>query len=329
MQVKTFCVLGRVSNLPTVWTNVLAAAVISHASLIVPDISQSSNLIVTPSFLQAWSGDSLQEYDWWLFLYTMLSLSLMYVGGMFLNDAFDQHWDRDHGNLRPIVNGDVKGRMVWILGSSLLVVSVIMTTYLYQTTLLDSNLKITLEDFYGFFAGTLLALIIILYNWTHKQFAHASAFLMGACRLGVYIIAALLLSEITPLVILAGMSLLFYIAGLTYLSTNEHIGKNLVIIRYWPLVLLFMPVLVSIQSGYDTPYFWFYLLIFIAWIYRWLSHLLWHETPNIKASIGGLLAAIPLVDGLMLASVQAVIPSLICLLVFLLVPRLHLWVSGT
>jgi len=53
--------LGRVSNLPTVWTNVAAGAVLSGMPLY-------------PGTMAA----------------MLLAMSLFYVGGMYLNDAFDR-----------------------------------------------------------------------------------------------------------------------------------------------------------------------------------------------------------------------------------------------
>jgi 4-hydroxybenzoate polyprenyltransferase len=63
---RTWLILGRVSNLPTVWSNCLAG--------------------------------------WWLggggnFLklpFLFIGVSLLYLGGMFLNDAFDEAFDQQH-----------------------------------------------------------------------------------------------------------------------------------------------------------------------------------------------------------------------------------------
>ena len=328
MQLKTWMVLGRVSNLPTIWTNVLAAMVIAQTGLLMPGVLLDAEISAAP----LWTNAGMENVG--LFLSTLFALSLMYVGGMFLNDASDVQWDRAHGNLRPIVNGDVSVNTVFLLGSVFLVTAIVIITYLYQQVLSVSNdATLAYEPYYGFIASVALALSVVLYNVMHKKFLYISAFIMGACRLGVYIIAALLLARLTVLVILAGASLLFYIAGLTYLARNEHQEKsnneNNSIARYWPLLLLLMPVLVSTWVGYSSVYFWVFLLIFILWIYRWVKPLLWQKNPEVGVCIGGLLAAIPLIDGLMLASVQAVVPAMICLLVFLLMPTLHRWVSGT
>ena len=59
MNYQTFLKLGRVSNLPTVWTNALAGMVLAGQ----PSVSG--------------------------FLIVGLALTLFYTGGMWLNDAFD------------------------------------------------------------------------------------------------------------------------------------------------------------------------------------------------------------------------------------------------
>ncbi len=315
MQFKTLLTLGRVSNLPTIWTNVLAAAVLAQASL----LSSSSF---------GFNLNMLPDHSLMLWLGTLVALSLMYLGGMFLNDAFDADWDQKNNNLRPIVAGDVSAKSVWIIGSALMLVAVMLISYLYRAEAV-AGASSWYEGLYGFLAALLLALTIIAYNAWHKQFAH-SAFIMGACRFGVYLVGALLLAELNLMVTLAALSLLLYIAGLTYLARHEHANR---VNRLWPLLLLFTPVAVAAffgyDSGYDSGYFWVFLLIFVAWVVSRLRFVIGAEKPNVGACIGGLLAAIPLLDGLMLASVKAVIPSLICLLVFLTIPRLHRWISGT
>jgi 4-hydroxybenzoate polyprenyltransferase len=71
--VKSYLDLCRVSNLPTVWTNVLAAITVSGAGL-----------------------------SWPNFLTLFLSMSLFYSGGMCLNDLCDVEGDRIRKPFRPI-----------------------------------------------------------------------------------------------------------------------------------------------------------------------------------------------------------------------------------
>jgi 4-hydroxybenzoate polyprenyltransferase len=73
LRATTLLKLGRVSNLPTVWTNVLAGAVLSGS-------------------------------DWlrWQVGLMLVAMSLFYVGGMYLNDYFDHAIDARERPERPI-----------------------------------------------------------------------------------------------------------------------------------------------------------------------------------------------------------------------------------
>ncbi len=317
MQIKPLLTVARISNLPTVWTNILAAAVLAHES------GQMPASIATPN--QASVISMLSQYPLLIWFGTLFALSLMYLGGMFLNDAFDAEWDKANNNLRPIVTGAISDKMAWMIGSIFLVVAVLAIAILYKQTILDNSIILWYQNFYGLFAGLLLASTIIVYNAYHKDFTH-SAIVMGACRFGVYMISALLLAQITPEVTLAALSLLLYIAGLTYLARHEYMNQ---LQHLWPALLLLTPIIVATSFGYDSLYFWLFLLVSVTWIGSRLWIVVGTNKPNVRACIGGLLAAIPLLDGLILASVNAIIPSLICLLVFLTIPQLHRWISGT
>lgn len=76
--IKTFLDLCRVSNLPTIWTNVLTAVVLSGAG-----------------------------FSWRSFLLLSLSMSLFYSGGMCLNDICDADIDRGKKPFRPIPSGKI------------------------------------------------------------------------------------------------------------------------------------------------------------------------------------------------------------------------------
>ena len=82
---KAYLDLCRVSNLPTVWINVLAAVVLSGG-----------------------------EVSWQLFFLLSLALSLFYSGGMCLNDICDAGIDRLKRPSRPIPSGRVSLRDAWL-----------------------------------------------------------------------------------------------------------------------------------------------------------------------------------------------------------------------
>lgn len=83
--------LGRVSNLPTVWTNAVAGALLAGAS---PGAGRLLTLA--------------------------LALSAYYVGGMYLNDGFDRDIDARERPERPIPAGLVSARRVFTIGFALL-----------------------------------------------------------------------------------------------------------------------------------------------------------------------------------------------------------------
>jgi 4-hydroxybenzoate polyprenyltransferase len=87
MTLRTALRLGRVSNLPTVWTNVMAGLALNGGAL-------DPRLIVPLG----------------------LATSLFYVAGMYLNDAFDWRWDAQHRPERPIPSGEVGAGVVFAAG---------------------------------------------------------------------------------------------------------------------------------------------------------------------------------------------------------------------
>lgn len=88
---RSYLLLARVSNLPTVWTNVLAAYVVAGAAL-----------------------DSMPI--------AALAMTLFYTAGMFLNDASDAGIDAVERPERPIPAGDVSrleaviAGLLWLAG---------------------------------------------------------------------------------------------------------------------------------------------------------------------------------------------------------------------
>ncbi len=88
MTLRTQLILGRISNLPTVWTNCLAGWVLGGG-----EISEVTVVVALAA-----------------------AASLFYVGGMMLNDACDAEFDSKHNPTRPIPSGQVSRQEVTILG---------------------------------------------------------------------------------------------------------------------------------------------------------------------------------------------------------------------
>ena len=85
--------LGRVSNLPTVWSNCLAAWLLAGGALV--------------------GTADVQRFAW-----LIVGATLLYLAGMFLNDAFDVQFDREHRTERPIPSGAISARAGWTRGAS-------------------------------------------------------------------------------------------------------------------------------------------------------------------------------------------------------------------
>ena len=101
MTFGTILRLGRVSNLPTVWTNAIAGGVLASGA---------------PQF--------------WPVILAALALSLFYEGGMWLNDAFDAKIDAEERANRPIPMGEIGRNTVFAGGIGLLLLGLLLNAVL-------------------------------------------------------------------------------------------------------------------------------------------------------------------------------------------------------
>ena len=253
-QFRTLLVLGRVSNLPTVWSNCLAGWILGG------------------------SGSLLR------FALLCVGASLLYIGGMYLNDAFDAQFDQQHRRDRPIPSGAISEKAVWQLGFAALFIGMILLSILGLPTAL---------------LALLLASSIVIYDAIHKIFAFTPV-LMAACRFYLYLAAASVGYEgITGLTIWAALVLACYVVGLSYLARRESTGVTL---QYWPTIFLISPIVLGYIINTGEYRFRGLLLsaLLLLWIVRCLRFTFWSRDRNIGRSVSGLLAGIVLVDWLLI-----------------------------
>lgn len=288
---KTWMTLGRVSNLPTVWTNTLAAAL----------LASSAGALAPPSSAV------------WILL--LVALSMLYLAGMLLNDLLDADWDQRHHNPRPITLGLVRRQQVGLACALLLGLAAVAVV----------GLSRLIDQPYWLLGSTLLLLACILgYNLLHKKYVH-SVWLMGACRSALYLTAATSLAVPPAPIWLCAMLLGVYISGLTYLARQEH--RNQLLNRL-PLVLMLSPMTLAIHN--DNPWFWPVLLLWLGWLgWHYWRHLANPRQRQVRAFIGAGLAALPLFDALVLAVADQPLGSLSCVLVFFLLPHFQRWIKPT
>jgi hypothetical protein len=265
---RTLLILGRASNLPTVWSNCLAGWLLGGGG----------------SFVS--------------FLLLCLSATFLYTGGMYLNDAFDVEFDRQHRPERPIPSRTVGLGEVWALGVIWLLAGMAGLTLLGSTTA---------------FLAVLLIGAILLYDAVHKVFMF-SPLLMALCRFLLFLVASSAGAKgVTGLALWTAFALAAYIIGLSYVAKSESTRGAL---KYWPCYLLAVPLFLAYlvnQGEYRT---WSVLLslALLIWIVRSLYFTFWSRVKNIGRTVSGLLAGIVLVDLLALAGGSPLITFVMLLL---------------
>jgi hypothetical protein len=279
---RTLFILGRVSNLPTVWSNCVAGWILG-------------------------GGGRLGSLLWLCFGATFL-----YLGGTYLNDAFDFQFDAQHRPDRPIPSGQVTVEAVWLWGLGWLGLGLFDLSLLGKAT--------------GTFAA-LLAVSILIYDAIHKIFAFSPVF-MAACRSFLVLAAASVGREgVTGLAIWSALALGAYVFGLSYLARKESIKTR---VRYWPLLPLAAPMVLALVVNQGESQLRASLLgsLLVVWLLNSLRHTLWTDQRNIKRTVNGLLAGIVLVDLLAIAGGGMLTAASLAVL-FLLAVGLQRFVPAT
>jgi UbiA prenyltransferase family protein len=257
--------LGRVSNLPTVWSNVLATLALSGALGLSADV-----------------------------LWSCLIFSGFYVGGMYLNDAFDHRIDKQHRPTRPIPSGQVSLSLVYSLGFGALGLATLLLGLLAQHA--------GGSVFRAAGSGALLAGLIVFYDAYHKQ-NPLSPVLMGACRVMVYIAGAFAvrvsLAEGVPW---GAAMLLCYLVGLTYAAKQEALNR---LTRVWPLAFLAAPAVYGLLLMSRQPLVWPFLVGFVLWVLHALSFLRSGPGRSVPGAVVRLIAGIALLDAVLIAATGA------------------------
>jgi 4-hydroxybenzoate polyprenyltransferase len=258
-------VLGRASNLPTVWSNCFAGWLLGGGG------------------------------SWVKLAVLTVGGSLAYIGGMYLNDAFDASFDRQFRRERPIPNGAIEEALVWKLGGGMLFAGWLLLAVLGWTTAV---------------LATLLVVSVLVYDAVHKAVAF-SPVLMAACRFFLFLAAVSSGSAgVTGIGIWSAIALAGWIVGLSHVAKRESTTGAL---PRWPLALLALPL--SLAALVDDGDWRLRALAIGALLAGWTAWCLRHTfasgNRNLGLTVAGLLAGICLVDWL------AVAPSFGTGLVFL------------
>jgi 4-hydroxybenzoate polyprenyltransferase len=175
--------LGRVSNLPTVWTNTLTGVVLGGGAL---------RSIEVPALIVAFT--------------------FFYTGGMFLNDAFDREHDRRARPDRPIPQGLIQAETVFAMGYGMVLLGILIIMFI--------GMAIG-KGWAPAVSAVALAAAIVSYDAYHKQNPFGP-WIMALCRALIYMTGAAVISGQISATVMAGAAILFgYVAGLTYVAKHR------------------------------------------------------------------------------------------------------------
>lgn len=293
--------LARISNLPTVWTNVTAAWLVAGGT---------------------WQDARL--------LWLVLAGSLLYTGGMILNDAADVKFDRQHRQERPIPSGQVSARAAWSVGLSMLI--------------FGAWLAFMKGGAHPLMIAALVT-CILLYDLYHKPWA-GSVVVMGACRAFLVLMAGSAvmvdraftasgglvcpgyrlswdsLSFLAPGNLLHAGALGAYIVGITLGARSEHQGRALGRVKRVLAILLLMAPIFAAMAFYPL-FHHLDAIVYIAlgWLLSLPIGFMGQGGASIGRGVGWLLAGIPIVDALAVATVSLPLAwGFVCL-----APALRFW----
>ncbi len=286
--IRAWLELARISNLPTVWTNVTAGWLLAGGAQAEPRLA-------------------------WL----LLAGSLLYTGGMILNDAADARYDAQHRQERPIPQGRVRPGMAWSVGLGLMAIGAASAVLLAK-----AHLGIT----------SALVACILFYDLYHKPWSGA-VWVMGACRVLLFLMAV---SAEEPWHFHQAQALILgsYIVGLTLVARQEAKKATVPLpSRLLAMGLLAIPALppawqtVNLALKRMTVLGDFSQLLplllpglFALWVLNALR-VMRRGGPAIGQAVGLLLAGIPLVDALAVSQVSMSLAWGFALLP----PALRLW----
>ncbi|HPC61160.1 MAG TPA: UbiA family prenyltransferase [Verrucomicrobiota bacterium] len=215
----------------------------------------------------------------------LAGVTLIFLGGCFLNDAFDAEFDQQHQPDRPIPSGVVSRKAVWTWGIGFLVAGALLCVWQRPATAV---------------AGLVLVATVILFNALHRWFA-LTPLVWGFCRLLLYLLgASVAVRGLTGWAIWSGLAAGCYAAGAAWLPRLQPKSNPAL---PWPAALLGVPVALALilNSGGYREAALILSLVLVLWVVRSLRQGIWTRPQEPARSAPGLLAGIIVADWLAVA----------------------------
>lgn len=245
-------------------------------------------------------------------------MSLAYIGGMFLNDAYDSGIDATERPERPIPSGQIKTSTVFIIGYAMLFTSIALMAFTAsrsQGVVLNATI-----------AAVALCICIVLYNVWHKG-NPLSPFIMGLCRMLVYISAAFALLPAPSVTVFVGAAVtLCYLIGLTYVAKHENRAGAFTL---WPMAFFVLPVGFGLFNSINSTPTMLFTLLFSGWLVYSLQFILNSTKRHIPKAVVCMIAGISLLDAIYISSTGATSLAVFAVATFALTLYLQRYVAGT
>src|SRR6266446_3016901 len=242
-----------------------------------------------------------------------IAMVLFYTAGMYLNDLLDYAIDCRERPERPLPTGIVSHSSA---------VAVVITLFGSGSILLWS------VGPRPFLSGLVLIALIICYDSWHKS-NPLSPLLMALCRLMVYITAFLAFSvQSFSALLIPGSLLVLYVIGLTYIAKTENKPS---VTNVSIVATLFLPTVYFTARQVQQVQWVILLLIlfFTIWVAYSISFVYRSSKRHVGRTVGQLIAAISLLDALVLAASGSLPGTLLALLSFAFTLYLQRYVRGT
>ncbi len=290
--------LARISNLPTVFSNVLVGAAMASTSH-VP--------------------------DWPQVLLTISGASFFYIGGMALNDLMDRNIDRVERPQRPIPSGALSVLEVGTFVALCIALGFGLIQYTDPFSLVPAVALV----------ASIISYNLLHKRWTGSLIfmglCRAMVYFIGACAMAQPVPTDATYYEIISIpfdLFTAAALLALYIIALTLVAQKEVSGG--LGFRRWLAAAL---VLIPIPALWFMPIFdWRWTvpaaLILALWLIR-SARFIWQCPPKVVPAVLGWLAGISLLDAFFLTFTPFPWLSLAALACFAVTVRGHRRIAGT
>lgn len=283
--------LARISNLPTVLSNVLVGAA-----------------------LAAGAG----PLDWSMALLAMAVASLFYIGGMALNDLLDRDIDAVERPGRPIPSGALSvrevNRFTFICFGTGLILTLVFAPWARYFALA--------------LIGAIVAYDVLHKRWRASLvFMGLCRMLVYALAASFAVTPGSKLDSIAGVLILGGL-LTLYIIALTVIAQKEATGR-LGFRRWLAVAMVFLPFTVLlVKAGADWRWTAPAAIILVLWLIR-SARFIWQSPPKVVPAVLGWLAGISLLDAFFLTFTPFPWLSLAALACFAVTVWGHRRIAGT